>query len=252
MTSYFTAIIESSALSGQRTYHAELEKAIRQYISEHPTEFLPEGVDAATVIAETPVETPLSPILEKAAEETPQNRRTVAERRALQWVLDIFTSAMTLTTQSFGALVDILSDLLESAPDVPDASAGWLNGRTPLFGLVAFLLFMNWWTWSSLSQSRAREQLTRSRWEKMGPGYGAVSGVVVDGAAEKERLAGVATEAVRLFWEGVVERQSLAWKTQLEEEIRALTKTVGALEERLAKLDGASVVATSSSIESLD
>ena len=42
-------IIEKSALDGQKTYHADLEKAMRQYIHEHQSEFVPEGIDVAAV-----------------------------------------------------------------------------------------------------------------------------------------------------------------------------------------------------------
>ena len=42
-------IIEKSCLDGQRTYHVDLEKAMREYIHEHLAEFVPEGVDAAAV-----------------------------------------------------------------------------------------------------------------------------------------------------------------------------------------------------------
>ena len=51
-----TGIIEKSAVDGQKTYHRDLETAMRQYIKEHATEFQVEGDDDEAVAADTVVE----------------------------------------------------------------------------------------------------------------------------------------------------------------------------------------------------
>lgn len=236
--SFLRSIIESSALSGQRTYHVDLERAMRGYINNHPTEFVPEGQDVSEIpTAEIAAEGPtsaVSPTGEKPLEFTSNERRKAAEASFLQWALDTFTSAMKLTSQSFWGLIDILGDLWEIAPDMPDMpdSPTWLSGRT--WGIVVlFLLAMNIWTWSSLSQSRAREDLTRRR--LAGSGVASLGG---DGT-EQERLTNVATEAVRMFWEGVVDRQNAVWRAQLEDDIKNLKASVQSLTEQLQRLEGA-------------
>ncbi|KAG8896134.1 hypothetical protein FRB99_009056 [Tulasnella sp. 403] len=250
------SIIERSAIDGQRQYHADLERSMRQYISEHPTEFLPEGSDAAeasTTLAETLEGSAeaqagvTSPTTDKAPDLTANDRRHLTERRSLQWALDTFSGAAKLTSDSFWGLVDILSDVWQNAPDMPDMPGGSSIGNSGIWwGVVAFLLLMNMWTWLSLRQARAREALTRKRMNGM-PGHspyttipaGAntnVGGAWPDG--EKDRLAGVATEAVKLFWEGVVERQDLEWRRTLEKEMESLKTTVEALQRRLEGAEG--------------
>jgi len=237
--SFLKSIIERSAIDGQRTYHADLERAMRQYILSHPTEFIPAGSDAVQTAdalesaSDAQLTSALSPTGDKPIEFTPTDRRKVAEQRSLQWALDTFTSAISLTSQSFWGLIDILGDLWEGAPDMPDMpdSSTFSNGRI-WWVVVVFLLGLNIWTWSSLHQSRTREELTRRRMS----GTIAATVAAADGA-DKDKLANVATEAVRLFWEGVVERQNDGWKKELETELARLRGVVETLEMKMAKLE---------------
>ncbi|KAG8911797.1 hypothetical protein FRC00_005810, partial [Tulasnella sp. 408] len=227
--SFIKSIIERSVIDGQRTYHSDLERAMRKYISEHPTEFIPEGAlaDAVATAVVEPEATPASPTGETTEAPTPVDSRRVAERRTIQWALDTFTSAMKLTSQSFWGLVDILQDLLESAPDMPSSGGGsgfW-------WAAVVLLLAMNLWTWSSLSQSRAREELTRKR-------FGGVSPVVNPAVEPMQGAERVAAEAVRVFWQGVVEQQNSGWKEELLGELRSLRTEIVRLEERLQVVEG--------------
>lgn len=160
--------------------------------------------------------------------------RSIVERRGMQWALDTFTSAMKLTSQSFWGLIDIIQDVWEAAPDMPD-SGEWTVGRI-WWIIVLGLAIMNIWTWMSLSQSRAREDLTKKRLAA-GAGYG-YGGVLAPGhtdvsAGEREILANVATEAVRVFWDGVVDRQNEKWRSDLEQQLDALRKSLKELEARL-------------------
>ncbi|KAG8896530.1 hypothetical protein FRC00_005805, partial [Tulasnella sp. 408] len=227
--SFIKSIIERSVIDGQRTYHSDLERAMRKYISEHPTEFIPEGAlaDAVATAVVEPEATPASPTGETTEAPTPVDSRRVAERRTIQWALDTFTSAMKLTSQSFWGLVDILQDLLESAPDMPSSGGG--NGFW--WAAVVLLLAMNLWTWSSLSQSRAREELTKKR-------FGGVSPVVNPAVEPMQGAERVAAEAVRVFWQGVVEQQNSGWKEELLGELRSLRTEIVRLEERLQVVEG--------------
>ncbi|KAG9011250.1 hypothetical protein FRB93_003051 [Tulasnella sp. JGI-2019a] len=235
--SFLKSIIDRSCLDGQRTYSAELERAMRSYINEHRTEFLPEGVDAAeadTVAAAAEASAAEATAGDISRDGTTEPRRVEdVERRGLQWALDTFNSAMSLTSQSFGALMDILGELWDMGGTVAGPRAWW---GVLIFGLV----LMNFWTWSSLSQSRAREKLTRDTFAKMaGTGYppsrhhssGAHGSEL--GHAEREKLAVVATEAVKVFWEGVVDRQEEKWRREIQDEVKALRELVMRLEADL-------------------
>jgi hypothetical protein len=43
-------IIEKSCIDGQKTYHIDLDKAIRGYIQNHLSEFVPEGITEAEAV----------------------------------------------------------------------------------------------------------------------------------------------------------------------------------------------------------
>ncbi|KAG8981122.1 hypothetical protein FRC05_004022 [Tulasnella sp. 425] len=45
---FIRSIIETNIIEGQRTYHSDLERAMRKYIIEHPTEFIPEDAPSDT------------------------------------------------------------------------------------------------------------------------------------------------------------------------------------------------------------
>ncbi|KAG8870950.1 hypothetical protein FRB97_009220 [Tulasnella sp. 331] len=250
--SFLKSIIDKSCLDGQRTYSADLEKAMRAYINVHRTEFLPEGIDAAeaeTVAAEAEA----SAIEATAGADVPGvdndgSRRVEVERRGLQWALDTFESAAKLTAQSFWGLVDILGDLWEMG----GGSAG--NGKVWWGVLIFGLVLMNFWTWSSLSQARAREKLTRETFAKMGgTGYppskwggqhhrdGGSTGSELN-EMEKDKLAVVATEAVKVFWEGVADRQDEKWRREIQEEVKALRELVMKLEATLLPRQQGSIV----------
>lgn len=115
------------------------------------------------------------------------------------------------------------------------------NAKTWWAALILGLVVMNFWTWSSLSQARAREKLTRETFAIYGGvnGYPPVRGggssevVPVDAAKERDRLTIVATEAVKIFWDGVAERQEEKWRKDLEDEVRSLKEVVKRLEETM-------------------
>ena len=211
---------------------------MRKYIASNPSEF---GVVAGA--AEPPVEHPLSPqdVQTPSAEKTltemmSNDRRGVAERRSLQWALDTFTGAMKLTTQSFTGLIEILSDYWDG-DDGDGKSSGGLLGRV-WWIVVLVLLGMNIWTWNSLHQSRSRSggdfETRRAAFEKTRQ-PATVTPTIVEPSVDYHT---VATEAVRVFWEAVVEKQNAGWKIELETQISQLKETVARLEAKLDEQKG--------------
>lgn len=252
------AIIDKSCLDGQRTYSGELERAMRAYINEHRTEFLPEGIDVAEAETVAAAEAEASATEAATGGDAPgmdndgSQRRQDVERRGLQWALDTFESAAKLTGQSFWGLVDILGDLWEMGGG---GGTGGGGGRLWWGVLIFGLLLMNFWTWSSLSQSRAREKLTQETFAKMGgtgyppskwggqqPRGGGGGGTDAElGEVEKDKLAVVATEAVKVFWEGVVDRQEEKWRREIQDEVKALREIVTRLEATGLHRQGGSI-----------
>ncbi len=96
-------IIERSAIDGQKVYHGELEKAMRAYIQDHKSEFLPEGIDAAVIVEPPPEAATAGPIIagvyveptEEKDISDEQSKRRERERnaRSLQWAYDTFDGA---------------------------------------------------------------------------------------------------------------------------------------------------------------
>ncbi|KAG8935730.1 hypothetical protein FRC02_006778 [Tulasnella sp. 418] len=220
--SFVRGIIERSAIEGQRTYHSDLEKAMRAYIAEHPTEFLPEGADAADAVE---LNSPTA--VEDAANGTATGDKSIThsrevEQRGLQWALDTFSGASKVAKQSFWDAIDIIADAW------PSSSEGGGSSKTGWWIVVGILLFMNIWTYMSLNQSKAREEMTRRRWEKYNN--------KASGALEDERVEGVAAQAVKAFWEGMANRQLLEWKVGHEEELKDLRRQLEELKQRMDRM----------------
>ena len=104
---FLSGIIEKSCIDGQKTYQQDLEKAMRDYIHQHKSEFVPEGVDPA-VVEET--EAAAQSAADSANGESPDGKiseeeaRVVREKernaRGLQWAYDTFEGAMKVAKQS--------------------------------------------------------------------------------------------------------------------------------------------------------
>ncbi|KZT51598.1 hypothetical protein CALCODRAFT_503310 [Calocera cornea HHB12733] len=199
--SFIKSIIDKSALDGQRTYHRDLEKAMRNYISEHRGEFVAEGTAADTTPA-SPVE-PLTPPPEilcaptgVSPKEHSNNRAKIDGMRGLQWILDTATGTGNVAQQSFWGAIDLIGDIIED----------W-NWTTVLALVVFFLIVSNVWTLLSLRQAATREELTKLRQAEYGRVSGLYGGQGSSGASgvaaedEKTAAASVAAEAVKVFLE---------------------------------------------------
>lgn len=211
------AIIDKSAIDGQKQYHTDLEKAMRNYIAAHRTEFVPEdvGEDAAAAIddALAAADTTISP--ENTQSKADRARET--ELRGLQWLLDTFTGASNVAKDSFWGAVDLIGDLVSDMPG------------TALLGVViAVLLITNIWTMLSLRSARARVELAG------GPR------MHVGGADASEAMRVLLEEVVRgrrAQEQVVVESDPLAEAAALKRSLEAIEARVQRLKKSLAELD---------------
>src|ERR1700722_10054358 len=153
-------LIEKSALDGQRTYHSELDAAIRRYIQEHQSEFIPEGVDPAAVLPVTldvahgddgvpapappPVPLPLSDL----------ERERERNRRGLQWALDTFVGASQVAKRSASGAIELTKDAWDQS-----------TSTTVLYFVIVLLVISNAWT--LLRMGRREEVGRRKQWRQM-------------------------------------------------------------------------------------
>jgi hypothetical protein len=150
-----TGIIEKSALDGQMTYHAQLDKAMRAYIHAHTSEFVPEGVDAAEVEAEEAEEeqsraaTPGVGATADPATAAARERERARSHRSLQWAYDTLEGAMKVAKQSAEGALEILSDAWDGS-----------SGATVLYFVIAALVVSNAWT---LAMMGRREEAGRRK-----------------------------------------------------------------------------------------
>ncbi|CDO76479.1 hypothetical protein BN946_scf184615.g5 [Trametes cinnabarina] len=146
-----------SALDGQKTYHTDLEKAMRKYIHEHQSEFMPEGIDEFTAVeeaesaqqAETPFTTfPHTP----SDEEARKARERERNRRSLQWAYDTFDGAYTVAKRSAEGALELIHDAWDQS-----------SSTTILYFVIVFLVMSNIWT---LTLMGGREEVGRRKEER--------------------------------------------------------------------------------------
>ncbi|GAA6038906.1 hypothetical protein JCM8097_000567 [Rhodosporidiobolus ruineniae] len=155
-SSFIKGIIDKSAIDGQKTYHNDLEAAMRSYISTHRNEFVEEGhdVDSSSLApssSEDDDHAPTSPISAPSAAETASKPAPSGPLAPLQSLLE-----------------PLLDSLLQQSP------------KTLLLGaIVAILVLSNLWTLRSSSRDRDAsyaqhplERATRARGETYAPGLG--------------------------------------------------------------------------------
>jgi hypothetical protein len=135
---------------------------MRKYITNHRTEFLPEGVDAAAADQEAEQVALASPLTKDSALQ-PGGEKPVAASRGLQWALDTFEAATKVATDSISGLFDIVSDLV----------GGFTFSKTTILGIViALLVVSNVYTILTVGERRdngrrqvmERRETERERW----------------------------------------------------------------------------------------
>ncbi|GAA5926093.1 hypothetical protein JCM1841_003216 [Sporobolomyces salmonicolor] len=136
-SSFIKGIIEKSCIDGQKTYHADLEKAMRAYIATHRNEFVEKGQDVDS--------TSLDP------------SRAGAEDGGAGGGSPVDGGAVATSTTSAGAGASIAADvaqnwatpLLEALEPVADLVAQQSLKTLALGVVVAVLVISNLWTLSS-------------------------------------------------------------------------------------------------------
>ena len=129
-SSFLKGVIERSCLEGQRTYHADLEKAMRTYIQQHESEFVSEGQDASES----------AEILSHSVAADHSHQRGTSSDDA--GTLDSATPAAN-RRRSAGSTLDSILDLVRETSPINAA----------LVVLIAALVLSNLWTLSSRSPS---------------------------------------------------------------------------------------------------
>ncbi|KAH0591297.1 hypothetical protein H2248_001385 [Termitomyces sp. 'cryptogamus'] len=152
--SFIKGIIERSAIDGQKVYHGELEKAMRAYIKEHQTEFVPEGVDLATLsqaaaaaaakAAETAADTTEGASKELTEEEERKQREKERNQRGLQWAWDTFDGAYQVACRSTRTAIELVQDAWEQS-----------TSTAILYFVIVLLVFSNIYT---LMRSGGRDE----------------------------------------------------------------------------------------------
>lgn len=224
--SFIKGLIEKSAIDGQKVYHSDLDKAMRMYIQEHQSEFIPAGVDPTAV---APVE-PLSPIVEHtnptlssgiSDAEARKAREHERNRRGLQWAYDTFDGAYGVATRStFGAL-----ELVKEAWDQS-------SSMTILYFVIVILVFSNLWTLMLVGQreeagrrKEAKKAEEREKWVQ-----DVVTGLWEEMAVGRAR-GGTGPSGV--FGVGGGSGHVVGdWKSEVE----AITATLNGVEERVRLL----------------
>jgi hypothetical protein len=152
--SFIRGIIERSCIEGQKTQYAELDRAMRTYITAHQTEFMPAGVDPALVDAQTPstpsadataksLDSPASPAALAEARERERNAR------GKQWAYDTFAGARDVARRSTTGALELVREAWEQS-----------TSTTILWFVIVFLVVSNIWT---LSRMGAREEAGRRK-----------------------------------------------------------------------------------------
>ncbi|KAJ4470951.1 hypothetical protein J3R30DRAFT_3803639 [Lentinula aciculospora] len=141
--SFIKGLIERGAIDGQKTYHNDLDKAMRVYIQEHQTEFVPEGVKLDVVVA--PPTTTASPNGTATTADTNVNITSATSAdgtpssRGLQWAWETIEGTWGVAKQSTKGALELLGDML------PPKST--LSSTSVLYLIIFALVVSNIWTW---------------------------------------------------------------------------------------------------------
>lgn len=119
-------------------YHTALEKAVRGYITEHQSEFLPEGVDAAALAPE-PIAAPDEGTSSK--ERDPKQREHERNQRAYQWAWDTFEGASSVASQSIKGALELLRDAWDQS-----------SSTTILYFVIVLLVTSNIYTYVQMGK----------------------------------------------------------------------------------------------------
>ncbi|KAK2464892.1 hypothetical protein APHAL10511_002968 [Amanita phalloides] len=159
--SFLKGIIEKSAIEGQKVYHAELERAMRAYIQEHQSEFVPAGVDPSAIelvesVTVVPIEADKTGVAGEPLSEEAEWRQREHERnrRGLQWAWDTFDGAYQVAKRSTKGALELIRDAWDQS-----------STTTILWFVIVLLVISNLWTFvriGSREEYGRRKELRRS------------------------------------------------------------------------------------------
>ncbi|EKM84241.1 hypothetical protein AGABI1DRAFT_67583 [Agaricus bisporus var. burnettii JB137-S8] len=148
--SFIKSIIEKSAIEGQKTWHRDLEIAMRAYIQEHQAEFVPEGVDASALPASPNPNVPPTPgEVTISSKEANKRREHERNRRGLQWAWDTFEGASQVAIRSTKDAFELVCDAWEQS-----------SSTTIMWFVIVGLVLSNLW---SLFLMGSREEAGRRK-----------------------------------------------------------------------------------------
>jgi hypothetical protein len=249
--SFFVGIIERSCIDGQKTYHADLEKAMRAYISAHSSEFIPEGLDPNLVTAPSPDGAPSDPSgnppkspTESTKDALTLSREREKERnqRAFQWAYDTFDGARSVAIKSTKGALELVKDAWDQN-----------STTTVLIFFIVGLCLSNLYTWLFLSGvpsgvKREMERLKRVEREALAAGLGGmekekwVRGVVeavideVGGSKKDDAVASVVAAVGAGASAGASSEESPKTQLSAKEEMELVLKMIHDAEQRLEKI----------------
>ncbi|KAH7911600.1 hypothetical protein BJ138DRAFT_1150266 [Hygrophoropsis aurantiaca] len=219
--SFIKGLIEKSAIEGQKVYHSDLDKAMRMYIQEHQSEFIPAGVDPTAVAPAEPIspsaESPVGHALnatmsDEVARKVREHERN---RRGLQWAYDTFDGAYNVAKRSTIGALELIKD-------------GWEQSSTTtiLYFVITILVLSNLWTF--ILVGRREEAGRRKEAKRIEEREKWVQGVVT-GLWEEMASGRVRAGASSALPTGFVAED---WRSEIE----SIGKTLDAVEERVQRI----------------
>jgi hypothetical protein len=274
--SFIKGIIERSAIDGQKVYHGDLEKAMRAYIQEHHSEFVPEGaLEAAEEEVEAVAEDLSRELIEdahdaeKSAEELKeQERQREKERnqRVWQWAWDTCEGAFGVAKNSTKTILDLISDAWDQS-----------SSTTILYFVISILVVSNLYTlirmgkkeevgrrkeilkaeererwvqsvvvtlWDELAAGRMEAMEVREKFlEQTGRGKGPLEGVkslppsVVESLLASSSSPTIWSDALPVPTEVPSVEQGAAGGVEVEERLKLVEESLRTTDERLKAVD---------------
>jgi hypothetical protein len=213
-----TGIIERSAIEGQKQYHNDLDLAMRAYIRQHQSEFVPQGVDPAAVapiVADIHATEAVTSTEGHSEAEEWKKREHERNQRGLQWALDTFEGASQVAKRSTWGAIELIKETWEQS-----------TSTTICIFIIIVLVFSNLWTLMMVGSreeiGRRREMLKTEAKEKW------IQSVVT--ALWDEMAAGKGPN-------GVIGAAAPVY-TDWREEVGAIRKTLDGVEERVRTIRG--------------
>jgi hypothetical protein len=215
--------IEKSAIDGQRTYQRELERAVRDYIQEHQTEFIPAGLDPAAVAVA--VQGPTVPTVPttpapQSEEEARKEREKERNQRGLQWAYDTLEGAISVGQQSTTVAIELIRDAWDQS-----------STSTILYFVIAFLVISNLWTVMLVGrrEEAGRRKEMRRNEEREKTVHGIVMALWEELAAGRRQPGGAPSLAAG----SQVNHQSVRLPESWRDEVAELGKSLDVVEERI-------------------